>query len=136
MNYRMIVPDKGGMYRLSNSLDIDNSRTEQMDAKAEAFAYVMGFINNLSFDTRIKNETEKLQTQIKARLVPNGGVLLCVIYTQHIDTGYKSFDNMFVADAGMDYKTVVTKYMDMPKWMAGVNAAYTKMELYIWVTEI
>lgn len=136
MKYRLIQQEKGGMLRLGNSLSIDNSRQESMDARAEAVGWLANFLNDKSFDYRLKNETEKLKPQIRARLVPNGGVLLCVIYTQNRDFGYKSFDNMFVADAGTDFKTVLNRYQSMPKWSAGVHSAFQKMELYIWVTEV
>lgn len=136
MKCRMIQQNKGGFLQLGNSLNIDNSRREGSDAKAEVFGWIMGFINNFSFDQRIQKETEKLKSQIILRLVPNGGVLLCVIYTQTRDGEYKSFDNMFVADSGFDYITVVKRYKSLPKMVAGVHSAYQKMEMYIWVTEV
>ncbi len=135
MEFRTIVQDRGGIIRLGNSLDIDSSRQARIDAKAEAVAWVANALNDFSFERRIKTETEKLKPQIKAKTSPTVGVLLCVIYTQSVDYGYKGFDNMYIADAGTDYKMVLNRYQDMPKMGAGVNSAFAKKEMLIWVTE-
>ncbi len=136
MNYRMIIQDRGIANRLSRSLDIDNSRAETVGAGAEAVAYVAKFLNDLSFDTRLKNEIEKLKPRIKARLAPNGGVLLCVVLTQNVEYGYKSFNNILIADSGFDYRSLLLRYQNLPKWTIATNSAFIVNEIYIWVTEV
>lgn len=135
MEFKTIVQDRGGIIRLGNSLNIDSSRQERTDARAEAVAWVANALNDFSFERKIKTETEKLKPQIKIKLLPKSGVLLCVIYTQSVDFSYKSFDNMFIADVGMDYKIVLNRYQDTPKMGAAVHSAFMKKEMFIWVTE-
>lgn len=136
MNFRTLTEDKGNIIRLGNALNFENTAQQRGDAIADVTSWIANFLNDFSFERRLKIEIEKLKPQIQSKLQPNGGVLLCVSYVQNIDFGYKSFDNVFVADWGTDYKTVLKRYKDRPKWDGAVNTAFARKQNYLWVTEI
>lgn len=134
MEYRQIVQDKGGFIRWGKSLDIDGAPRERMDARADALAWVANKLNDYSFDARVKKEMELLKPEIIGKMPPEGGILVCVIYTQSVDFGYKSFDNMYVANAGKDMRLVMADESRKSKIGARVHSAFQKKEMYIWVT--
>lgn len=136
MNCRTLIENKGNTIRLGNALNFENLHQQRIDAKADTVAWIASLLNDFSFDTRLKKEIEKIKPEIKLRLLPNAGVLLCISFVQNVDFSYKSFDNVFVADWGNDYQTTLKRYKARPKWDGAVNSAFTRKQLYLWVTEL
>ena len=136
INYRPVTQDKGEMIRFGRSIDLDGSRREKVDARAEALNWFTGFINDLAFNQRIKSELKAIEPQIKAKIPPKGGVLVVIIYSQNLDFGYKTFDNLHIAAVGMDCKTVIKQYQQLDKVGNAPTYPFVMKEDYMWVDSI
>lgn len=135
--YRTVGFDKGGTVRWSQSLEVDTGARESMDARAEAVAWFANFLNEKAFDSRVTSELKQRRSEIVSRMPKGGGVLICVNYVQNVEFGYRNFENLFVANAGFDFRAVLKAEIEKPKMLAmPKNRAFQMSTNYIWVNDV